>query len=70
MNPMQNRRFHLQVVIGWLLVGSTVALLMPVSPSNATLGWSGVYWLLCAPALMLASFSLRSNRRAQASELR
>lgn len=60
MNPLQNRRFGLHLILGWLLAGSALALLMPVSPGNPTLGWSGIYWLLLAPVLMSLSFALRS----------
>lgn len=60
MNPMQNRQFGMHLVIAWLLAGSTLALLLPVSPGNHLLGWSGVYWLLGAPILISISFVLRS----------
>lgn len=60
MNATQTRHFRLYLLLGWLLAGGALALLAPVSPHNPVLGWSGVYWLLLAPALMLP-FSLVSS---------
>ena len=53
MNQVANRRFRRRIVLGWLLAGTTLTLLLPASTDSTLLGWSGVYWLLCAPLLML-----------------
>ncbi len=53
MNHTRNSRFRRHIVLGWLVAGTALALLVPASTDSTLLGWSGIYWLLCAPLLML-----------------
>lgn len=53
MNTVEISRFRLHLVLGWLLAGGALALLALPALDSPTLGWSGVYWLLVAPLLLL-----------------
>ncbi len=51
MNP--SCRFRLQLAGAWFLAGLMLALLLPVSPQQPALGWTGLYWCLGAPLTLL-----------------
>lgn len=52
-----SRRFHQHVLLAWLLLGSLLALALPHLLDSALLGWTGLYWLLGVPLLMLTAMT-------------